>query len=73
MTKIIIFFSSDCQDICPEVYKPVCGSNNETYSNECELEVAACKNPSEDIEKKSDGPCQENDSNFTLILLNVLF
>ncbi len=27
--------SQNIETICAEVYEPVCGCNNETYSNEC--------------------------------------
>ena len=33
----------NCNKGCPFVYAPVCGSNNETYDNDCLFEVANCK------------------------------
>ena len=44
-----------CPRICPANYAPVCGSNGQTYSNNCALNVAACEDPS--ITKVSDGEC----------------
>lgn len=38
--------------VCPEYYDPVCGSNGETYSNEC---FAKCE-----VKKWKDGPCTKN-------------
>ncbi|GBN68552.1 Agrin, partial [Araneus ventricosus] len=34
--------SCQCQPSCESVMKPVCGSNGQTYSNECELQRNAC-------------------------------
>ncbi|XP_066948313.1 four-domain proteases inhibitor-like isoform X2 [Macrobrachium rosenbergii] len=48
-----------CPRICPANYAPVCGSNGQTYSNNCALNVAACEDPS--ITKVSDGECRKPD------------
>ncbi|XP_078665911.1 thrombin inhibitor rhodniin-like [Branchiostoma floridae x Branchiostoma belcheri] len=34
---------SPCQSFCPLIYMPVCGSNGQTYSNMCDLNVNACE------------------------------
>ena len=31
-----------CDLHCSKIYEPVCGDNGETYSNECQFEVAKC-------------------------------
>uniref|UniRef100_A0A8C6Y378 Kazal-like domain-containing protein n=1 Tax=Naja naja TaxID=35670 RepID=A0A8C6Y378_NAJNA len=48
----------ECQQVCQSVYDPVCGSDNLTYSNPCELDAMACALRKE-IHVKHKGPCGE--------------
>ncbi|ETI35748.1 hypothetical protein F441_17836 [Phytophthora nicotianae CJ01A1] len=49
--------SPGCSDVCPEILKPVCGSDGVTYPNECFLGIADCESPDE-ITKAYDGECR---------------
>ena len=32
----------DCQNFCGQVYRPICGSDGDTYSSECMLNFRNC-------------------------------
>ncbi|XP_078260255.1 tomoregulin-2a isoform X2 [Rhinoraja longicauda] len=49
----------DCQLKCSTDYMPVCGSNGNTYQNECYLRQAACKQQSE-IKTLGEGSCSND-------------
>ncbi|KYO31536.1 agrin isoform C [Alligator mississippiensis] len=46
----------ECQQVCQGRYDPVCGSDNRTYGNPCELSATACVLKKE-IKVKHKGPC----------------
>ncbi|KAG3244273.1 hypothetical protein PI124_g10928 [Phytophthora idaei] len=51
----------NCSFGCLDVYKPVCGSNGETYSNSCYLRLASCKSNNE-ITEAGGGECASTPS-----------
>ena len=67
----------NCYIICSEIYEPVCGSNGETYGNECLLDAAKCLE-SDEIEFVHDGACDENSNpvtqsnNITAVMITEL-
>ena len=52
------FRVAKCIDNCQDIYKPVCGSDGRTYSNQCELDLASCRSNGK-IKKVSDGECSK--------------
>ena len=51
----------DCNKPCSKELMPVCGSNNQTFNNECLLKNAQCKDAS--ITEKHNGACDPKKSN----------
>ena len=50
--------STDCAEMCVKIFDPKCGTDGRIYGNQCELEKAACKNPSLQLEIDPDNRCQ---------------
>ena len=63
-------FCIECADVCPFLYEPKCGSNGETYSNQCWLTKAACEQGIE-ITMVFDGRCEDRPApgRFTLFAI----
>ncbi|KAJ3099990.1 hypothetical protein HDU96_010489 [Phlyctochytrium bullatum] len=49
----------ECPTFCPANYDPVCGSNGQTFSNACQLGVAACTNNLVDLKVAYTGECKK--------------
>ncbi|KAF0735432.1 hypothetical protein LEN26_009096 [Aphanomyces euteiches] len=59
----------NCTKLCTEELKPHCATNGVTYTNQCELDKASCRDPS--VKFVSLGQCTSNSSNATIISPNA--
>ena len=50
-------FILGCPTQCPRNFARVCGTDGQTYNNECLLQVAACNNPGRRIRVARKGSC----------------
>lgn len=51
----------DSACICPRIFWPVCGSDNETYSNSCTLRCRASKKGGSGLKIARQGACDESE------------
>ena len=59
-----LFKASDCPQFCTFDYKPVCGSDGQTYSNECDLKGTACREGKLNLTVASQGECGGSSGNL---------
>ena len=48
----------ECNNACPLIYDPVCGTNNKTYPNLCVMDSEACKEK-ELVQTQYSGECSK--------------
>ena len=53
-------FLPDCPTACTADFSPVCGSDGVTYSNQCTLEVVACKRNDRGLRVAKVGKCSKD-------------
>ena len=59
-TKSYLFSKAGCLRGCPEIIRPVCGSDGITYDNECVFEIRKC-NENTHLTIVHSGECQRRE------------
>ncbi|KAJ8576523.1 hypothetical protein ON010_g2689 [Phytophthora cinnamomi] len=54
-----------CPEGCTDVYNPVTDEDGNTYSNDCQMQVAKCKREKKDKEPSTNGPFRKKSSFFS--------
>lgn len=62
----------ECPAFCPKIYSPVCGSDRNNYSNECQMKVSACSQGMM-IKVTSKGKCQGKLDFIALSFVTAIF
>ena len=62
MFEMTFKINIECPEHCPEIYKPICGTDGKTYSNDCELKVEACYTHNHDLKVEHEGECKSRKS-----------
>ncbi|KAJ0388755.1 hypothetical protein P43SY_011002 [Pythium insidiosum] len=65
--------SDKCDEACPKIVSPVCGSDEITYVNSCEFDKAKCKlgDAGKDLFIKHNGPCRRELANVAVETCNT--
>ena len=63
--------SDDCIQHCPQLLRPICGSNGQTFGNLCEMKVAMCKDKNKTLTMLHEGSCDDHVSLKIFIVIGA--
>ena len=55
-----MFVLQECHEECSDIYDPVCGTDHQTYSNECNLKLQICQTRNKNLTLAYSGECIGN-------------